>query len=612
MLPIHSRNFPSLRKNSFRRACRAVATSNSPVQYRGQPLTPQMIQNTGNCPPAAAPAQQSMPRQRRAGRAVKPVRLLSWNAGHLGEQQWAEVKTWLQDGAARDWDVIVLQETHWEETAEFSVSGWYCVSSASPPSGSPTQKAPRGSRKGRKRGPDQGPSTTAADGVMVLLSPQFDCTKVRWKEWQPGRVLEVRADWHGSRLSLAALYQHVWSSQKPQHDNTADRARVLSSLSKLAKQVPRRDTLIVAGDFNSSLSPTPCLVGPLATPPQDPRPDESALLHLLQRLRLVALNTWSCSPSHTFARDDTRTQIDYILVREPNAGRMAKQSRPLSDFPLGSWKQGGHLPVTASIPPTRPWQLPSRGPSKPKIDLEALQDAVREQTQPAKDMQAWVEARVGLCQQPREWDELLTRAAQQFFPKPRPSPLPDPLKALTRRMWKARRSLAPAADDTAFTPDAQEGEEAQPPQNPAAQPLRHPPPLGDTLLALQAQHKTAVKEARRKRVNTFLAEVDQTLRDGSQHVAYKTLKKLRPWQPARKAQLKDQQGNLLSPLDELQALKAYAEEIFACHPPLRFMDGALPPIPADLLAKHVGSIRPDKAVQRGPLPLRHGVSVARV
>eukprot|EP00439_Symbiodinium_sp_Y106_P050809 s1109_g6.t1 len=159
--------------------------------------------------------------------------------------------------------------------------------------------------------------------------------------------------------------------------------------------------------------------------------------------------------------------------------------------------------------------------------------------------------------------------------------------------------VGPAADDTAFTPDAQE---AQPPQNPAAQPLRHPPPLGDTLLALQAQHKTAVEEARRKRVNTFLAEVDQTLRDGSQHVAYKTLKKLRPWQPARKAQLKDQQGNLLSPLDELQALKAYAEEVFACHPPLRFMDGALPPIPADLLAKHVGSIRPDKAVPEGAAP----------
>eukprot|EP00439_Symbiodinium_sp_Y106_P047332 s2836_g6.t1 len=56
--------------------------------------------------------------------------MLSWNAGHLGAQQWAEVKAWLHTGASDSCDLPALQETHWNETAEFTVEGWQCVSSA--------------------------------------------------------------------------------------------------------------------------------------------------------------------------------------------------------------------------------------------------------------------------------------------------------------------------------------------------------------------------------------------------------------------------------------------------------------------------------------------------
>ena len=39
--------------------------------------------------------------------------MLSWNAGHLGVQQWAEVTAWLHTGASDSCDVMALQETHW-------------------------------------------------------------------------------------------------------------------------------------------------------------------------------------------------------------------------------------------------------------------------------------------------------------------------------------------------------------------------------------------------------------------------------------------------------------------------------------------------------------------
>ena len=66
-------------------------------------------------------------------------------AGHLGQQQWSEVKSWLLTEASQTCDVLVLQETHWQATAEFTASGWYCVSSASPDD---TLKAKK-SKKGR-------------------------------------------------------------------------------------------------------------------------------------------------------------------------------------------------------------------------------------------------------------------------------------------------------------------------------------------------------------------------------------------------------------------------------------------------------------------------------
>ena len=50
-----------------------------------------------------------------------------------------------------------------------------------------------GARLGKN--PEEGSSATVADGVQ-------------------GRVLEVRADCDGSRIVIAAIYQHVWSTAK--------------------------------------------------------------------------------------------------------------------------------------------------------------------------------------------------------------------------------------------------------------------------------------------------------------------------------------------------------------------------------------------------------------
>ncbi|OLP88065.1 LINE-1 retrotransposable element ORF2 protein [Symbiodinium microadriaticum] len=154
-----------------------------------------------------------------------------------------------------------------EATAEFSVAGWYCVSSAS-------EYVP-----------------TKADGVMVLLSPEVPTNTVRWKEHKQGRLLETRFDWHGARATVLAVYQHVWSPAKTVQANKQDRAAVLKALSRCVRKVPTRDTLVVAGDFNSSVSTTPRLVGPRTLTPQE------------------------VSSPHTFEQGDSRTEIDFLLTK---------------------------------------------------------------------------------------------------------------------------------------------------------------------------------------------------------------------------------------------------------------------------------------------------------
>ena len=131
LLPVHSQNYSSLRKRSYKKACRRAVDAQQPVPYRGQQLTPLQVRRLGNCPPRLAGRRSGRPPRPRAGLANKDIRVLSWNAGHLGQQQWAEIKSWLQTEAKQVCDILVLQETHWQASAEFSTAGWDCTSSAS-------------------------------------------------------------------------------------------------------------------------------------------------------------------------------------------------------------------------------------------------------------------------------------------------------------------------------------------------------------------------------------------------------------------------------------------------------------------------------------------------
>ena len=165
---------------------------------------------------------------------VKPLKeVLTWNAGHLGQQQWAELRTWLRT-ASDQYDVIALQETHWQESTEFDVEGWHCISSASkgkakaPKAKSkPTSDHNSSEQPGTQPQEERVHDDKRADGVMILTAPHIPKATIRWSEHHKGRVLEVVFQWKGARVHIVSVYQHVWTTSKTAQHNREDRSKCL-------------------------------------------------------------------------------------------------------------------------------------------------------------------------------------------------------------------------------------------------------------------------------------------------------------------------------------------------------------------------------------------------
>ena len=63
--------------------------------------------------------------------------------------------------------------------------------------------------------------------------------------------------------------------------------------------------------------------------------------------------------------------------------------------------------------------------------------------------------------------------------------------------------------------------------------------------------------------------------------------------------------------DELCALREFAKDTFGVHEALPERTQHVPPIAPDLLAKHIRSIKPHKAVPKDSAPARPGSSAQR-
>ncbi|BHF73707.1 hypothetical protein SprV_0401678900 [Sparganum proliferum] len=151
-------------------------------------------------------------------------------------------------------------------------------------------------------------------GVAIALSQQADLALLAWEPVND-RMAYVRLKGHFTNISIVAVYAPTSAAEQ------RDKEAFYSQLQALVERLPRRDLLIVAGDWNGRTGPgdptTSHLLGRFGLGSRCENGER--LLNFADRNRLLVTNTcFQHRKKHllTWYSNDGRTasQIDYILV----------------------------------------------------------------------------------------------------------------------------------------------------------------------------------------------------------------------------------------------------------------------------------------------------------
>ena len=271
--------FPKHVKRAFPRAKgRAARSLCGGTWYRGKWHDSSTLQALSK--PSSRPVLPPLRVNRRPVRRSKTdLCMLSWNTSGLGGGVYQELLAWLEHPEHTAYQLVVLQETHWHQVSDYCSGGWQCIHSS-------------GFVEGAK--PDR------SSGLLIMLAKAFFCD-IATQELHAGRLLHVQTIYKptGLPITILALYQHVWRTQLSSSENLRLQGEILSSIKHILDHTPTRHHLVLAGDFNASLSPERASVGPAA--PSQVHPNHCAQLQqLLVDHQLVATNTWHAKPWHTY------------------------------------------------------------------------------------------------------------------------------------------------------------------------------------------------------------------------------------------------------------------------------------------------------------------------
>ena len=227
-----------------------------------------------------------------------------------------ELMAWCDTREATEkYDIIIISETHWRQVDDYRSGQWLCIHST-----------------GHKEGEE--PDRYA--GILCMLSCKC-FAEPRVKEHVQGRLLQVTATHQRSQMPVCiiGLYQHVWRPHLSAAQNRSLRTHIWHSLQALITATPARHQLVIAGDFNATLTPMHPHVGPSVPKPATHANQDKELQTLLKECDLCAVNTWHSRPHHTFTSPSVKSQLDYVLLRTHSANHQAKLAA-LSALPPGA------------------------------------------------------------------------------------------------------------------------------------------------------------------------------------------------------------------------------------------------------------------------------------
>ena len=346
------------------------------------------------------------------------------------------------------------------------------------------------------------------------------------------------------------------------------RLQVWQALERCLNRIPVRDSLTVAGDFNTPLQPAPPFVGGVTSPlPCHPPEDMEDLAQLMRTYGLVALNTWRRHPPQakatTFRFGNTESQIDFLLVRRREATMQAKQAHPIRHFHVGASRQNGaiHFPLITVLQLRCPHWVMRPAKSPPQISVDSVLQALDYPTvldhmlRIAQVRQAISHhmATVGGVAGVEQLHAVLFQACCQAFPKPQTAPtekpwLSQPVQLSVKELWARWR---------AFKQVRKNG-------------------LRGWFQAWRAwknfdkqhrEHQRRCKQARRAKLLTAMQEAQACAYKHDTRGLYQIVKRIAPKQAYRRLQLRDDRGLMLTPAEEADSLQMHFRTRFQAELP---------------------------------------------
>ena len=313
----------AVHKRSYKRACRRALTYGN-SHYHGRCM------QVHDFPQALVQKiQQDMQPHGRRSLPNRPLRAkdriscLHWNPGGLSQAVFLEVKQWLLQQPV---DVVVITETRWSFSSNWADKNWLYAHTAS--------QEPR------------------SGGILAMISRRIaEPEQLGYAAIADGRLLQIRLHYDQRAFDILAIYQHVdqRSSTSMQY-----RDKIWTALNDTLHNIPSRNNLLCAGDFNCALSAQPPWVGTTTFKwngrqcTGSTHQDQGRLQEILRAHGLTALDTWGAS-GPTFIHGHTVSRIDHFLTRIYSSDGYSKQVQflPFADFVPDNSTH--HIPIACTI-----------------------------------------------------------------------------------------------------------------------------------------------------------------------------------------------------------------------------------------------------------------------
>ena len=243
------------------------------------------------------------------------LQIMHVNVGGIQSDRVREIAHW---ATLHGVDLIVLTETRWSFTSDWTLPNWHVSHS--------------------------GTKMDRADGIMILVHHRV-CTAAQLglAEVMPGRIMHLRIHFAQRCFDLLGCYQY---SDNRTSARMKQRSQFWTRLSEYIAGLPNRNSVLIAGDFNCALTPDGHHVGTSSftlqgiTKTGPPHADSEHLQAILSRFNLTAVNCWNARDPPTFVNGWIGSKIDHFLMRHADCDSFCKK--------VVYYPEAGFLPATGA------------------------------------------------------------------------------------------------------------------------------------------------------------------------------------------------------------------------------------------------------------------------